>query len=66
MIGLLGGRTFPRVAAIFNLNHHATYLHWHFIDVSLSNVLVVVVMLVVFAAAILIPFPKHQRGGGQT
>jgi hypothetical protein len=48
------------MAAIFNLNHHASYLHWQFIDVSLSNVLVVVAMLVVFAVAILAPFP-HGR-----
>jgi hypothetical protein len=45
------------MAAIFNLNHHASYLHWQFIDVSVSNVLVVVAMLVVFAIAILAPFP---------
>ncbi len=54
------------MAAIFNLNHHATYVHWHFIDVSLSNILVVAVMLVVFAAAILVPFPRHKQIGGQS
>jgi hypothetical protein len=48
------------MGAVFNLNSHATYLHWNFIDVSLSNVLVVVAMLVVFAVAILAPFP-HGR-----
>lgn len=45
------------MAAIFNLNHPASYIHWQFIDVSVSNVLVVVVMFAVFAAAILLPFP---------
>ncbi len=54
------------MAAIFNLNHHASYVHWHFIDVSVSNLLVIVVMLVVFAAAILVPFPKHGPGGGES
>jgi hypothetical protein len=49
------------MAAIFNLNHHATYVHWHFITLSLSNVLVIAVMLVVFVAAILLPFPKHGQ-----
>ena len=48
------------MAAIFNLNHPASYIHWHFIDVSVSNVLVVVVMFAVFAAAILLPFPHGQ------
>ena len=54
------------MAAIFNLNHHPTYLHWHFITLSLSNVLVIAVMLVVFAAAILLPFPRHRQSGSQT
>lgn len=53
------------MAAIFNLNHHATYLHWHFITLSLSNVLVVAVLLVVFVAAILMPFPGHSDSGGK-
>ncbi|MGA2011951.1 MAG: hypothetical protein ABSH51_15705 [Solirubrobacteraceae bacterium] len=52
------------MAAIFNLNHHAGYVHWHFIDLSVPNVLVIVIMLVVFAAAILIPFPKPTGSGG--
>lgn len=53
------------MAAIFNLNHHATYVHWHFIDLSLSNILVIAVMLVVFVLAILLPFPRpHVTGSG--
>ena len=54
------------MGAIFNLNHHATYVHWHFITLSLSNVLLIAVMLVVFAAAILIPFPRQKQIGGQS
>jgi hypothetical protein len=51
------------IAAVFNLNNHATYVHWHFIDVSLPNVLVVAVMLAVFVLAILLPFPgRHATG----
>jgi hypothetical protein len=50
-------------AAVFNLNHHATYLHWHFINVSLANVLVVAVMLAVFVLAILLPFPGRRSTG---
>jgi hypothetical protein len=51
------------MAAIFNLNHHAIYVHWHFIVLSLSNVILIAVMFVVFAAAILVPFPKHRETG---
>jgi hypothetical protein len=51
------------MAAIVNLNHHASYIHWHFIQLSVSNLLVIAVMLVVFAAAILVPFPGHAKRG---
>ena len=51
------------MAAIFNLNHHAGYLHWHFITLSVPNLIVVVVMFLVFAAAILVPFPGHSTTG---
>ncbi len=63
------------MAAVFNLNHHATFLHFHIgsgnppffvFDMSLSNLLVIVVMLVVFALAILLPFPYHPGAGSQS
>lgn len=66
MIGDRRSLTVSPMAAIFNLNHHATYIHWHFITLSLSNVLVIAVMLGVFVAAILLPFPKHRQTGSQT
>jgi hypothetical protein len=50
------------VAAVFNLNHPAHTLHWHFISLSVSNVVVIVVMLVVFALAIALPFPRSHGG----
>ncbi len=36
------------------------YLHWGVISVSLTNFLIVVGMVVVFFAAILIPFPHGK------
>ncbi len=51
------------MAAIFNLNHHASYAHWHFFQMSVSNIVVVVLMLVVFVAAILLPFPSRRATG---
>jgi hypothetical protein len=55
-------RRFKLVAmgAIFNLNHPAHTLHWHFISLSVANVVVVIVMLAVFALAIALPFPGHR------
>lgn len=54
------------MAAMFNLNHHASYVHWHFFQMSMSNVLVIVAMLIVFAIAILAPFPGHRASGGSS
>ena len=47
------------MAAIFNLNHPAHTVHWHFFTMSVANVVVIVLMLVVFALAIALPFPKR-------
>jgi hypothetical protein len=49
------------VAAIFNLNHHASYAHWHFFQMSVSNIVVIAVMLVVFVAAIALRLPGAGR-----
>lgn len=54
------------MAAVFNLNHPASNLHWHFFQMSASNVIVIVLMLVVFAAAVLAPFPGHRANGGSS
>jgi hypothetical protein len=45
------------LAAIFNLNHPAHTVDWHFIHLSLANVIVIGLMLIVFVLAILLPFP---------
>ncbi|HSC01827.1 MAG TPA: hypothetical protein VLC49_00865 [Solirubrobacteraceae bacterium] len=50
------------MAAIVNLNHHANYVHWHFFQMSVSNIVVIVLMVIVFAVAILAPFPGHVGG----
>ncbi len=53
------------LAALVNLNHPASYVHWHFFDMSVSNLVVIGLMIVVFAAAIALPFPgSHRRGSG--
>jgi hypothetical protein len=50
------------IAAIFNLNHPAHTVHWHFFSMSVSNLIVLVLMLAVFVLAILAPFPRAHRG----
>lgn len=60
------------LGAVFDLNTRAHYVHWHFFDMSVANISVIVAMLIVFALAILLPFPgsrKRRRsraeGGGR-
>lgn len=54
------------LGAVFNLNHPAHVVHWHFFQMSVSNIVVIVMMLAVFALAIALPFPgaARRRGGG--
>ena len=54
---LRGGLAAP---AVFNLNGPAHYVHWHFFQMSVANVVVIVLMIVVFIVAIVIPFPKRE------
>ncbi len=49
------------LAAVFNLNHPAHTVDWHFIHLSVANVVAIALMLIVFAAAILLPFPGAGR-----
>ena len=51
------------LAAVFNLNHPADFVHWHFVQLSVANIVVLVLMLAVFALAILLPFPGHRQRG---
>jgi hypothetical protein len=48
------------MAAIFNLNHAAHVVHWHFFQMSVANIVVIVLMLIVFVAAIMLPFPGRS------
>ena len=47
--------------AIVNLNHAAHTVHWHVFAMTVSNVVVIALTLLVFAVAVLAPFPGHRR-----
>lgn len=49
------------MGAVFNLNNPAHVVHWHFFQMSVSNIVAIVLMLVVFALAILLPFPGAAK-----
>ena len=41
-----------------DLNQPGTYLHWSIFNVSVANLVLIAVMVVIFGAALLLPFPK--------
>jgi hypothetical protein len=44
-----------------NLNHPGHYVHWGVIQISLANLIVILVMIAIFVAALLLPFPGTRR-----
>jgi hypothetical protein len=51
-----------RITAI-DLNQPGTYLHWSIFTVSVANLVLIAVMVVIFGAAMLLPFPKGKPAG---
>ncbi len=50
------------VGALINLKGPGNYVNWGIIQISLSNLILVFLMIVVLALAIIVPFP-HRSGG---
>jgi hypothetical protein len=42
------------------LGSHAYYLHWGVIQISLTNLLIIVAMVVIFVLALVLPFPGSR------
>ena len=53
------------LAALVPLDNLGHYFHWHWIYISVANLIVIWLMVVVFVAALLAPFPgrKSRQGG---
>jgi hypothetical protein len=49
--------------SLIDLNHPGHYVHWGVVQISYANLLVIVLMIIVFFAAILIPFKTHKNKG---
>lgn len=47
-------------AALVHLGGAGKYIHWGFVQISLANLIVIAVMIVLFVAAIALPFPRHE------
>jgi hypothetical protein len=54
------------MGAIINLNHPAHVVEWHFIQLSVANIVVIALMIVVFVLAIVLPFPGAARRRGES
>jgi hypothetical protein len=50
-------------AALVPLNHPDHYFKWHFLEISAANAIVIVLMVLTFVAALLLPFPgrRHRK-----
>ena len=44
-----------------DLNQPGSYLHWSIFNVSVANLVLIAVMVVIFGAALLLPFPRGHR-----
>jgi Cytochrome b(N-terminal)/b6/petB len=53
------GQPFPALA--INMNQPSTLLHWSIFDVTVANLVLIAVMVVIFGAALLLPFPRGHR-----
>lgn len=53
------------LAAIWPLDHPGRYLHWHFISISVGNLVVMALMVLTFVAALVLPFPGRRHRGGR-
>ena len=42
------------------LEGHAHYVHWGVIQISLANLIVILLMVALFVAALLVPFPRSR------
>jgi hypothetical protein len=47
------------LGAVFDLHRPGHVVHWHFFQMSVANIVVLVLMIAVFWLAIVLPFPHR-------
>jgi hypothetical protein len=50
----------PPILLALGLNGPGRYLHWGVIQISVANLVVIAIMLLLFAAALFLPFPRGR------
>lgn len=53
----------PAPLAAGGMNGPGTFVHWSIFTVSVANLVLIAVMVVVFGAALLLPFPGRRSAG---
>jgi len=48
------------LGAPIDLNHVGHYVHWGVIQISVANLVVILVMVALFVLALFLPFPKGR------
>jgi hypothetical protein len=52
--------------AAIDLNQPGSYLHWNVFTISVANLVLIAVMVAIFGAALLLPFPGRRRNQAGT
>ena len=47
------------------MNLRAVYIHLGWLQISMTNLIVILSMLLLFGVALFLPFPGNKKGGGQ-
>jgi hypothetical protein len=48
------------LSSLVNLNHPQHYINWSIFTISVSNLIIIATMIVIFGLALLLPFPKGK------
>ena len=62
---MTGSARQPFAALAINMNQPGTFVHWSIFDVTVANLVLIAVMVVIFGAALLLPFPRGRRDGAR-
>lgn len=53
------------VLLAISLNHPAKFFNWGFISISIPNLVMIGIIIVLFALALVLPFPSHDKTKGK-
>jgi hypothetical protein len=48
-----------------SLDHPAKFFNWGFISISIPNLIMIGIIFVLFALALVVPFPSHDKTKGK-